>query len=147
MADLTQINQLLLNIYTNAAHAMQEIGGVLEVSLIDIVIDEKEAVLNDNLTPGKYVTLSVRDTGHGIKPENIERIFYPYFTTKGSGEGTGVGLSLSLGIVKNHGGTITVESNPGHGAVFHVFFPVFDKHKAEDDPETEAFETLPTGNE
>ncbi len=147
LADLTQINQLLLNIYTNAAHAMQEIGGVLEVSLIDIVIDEKEAVLNDNLTPGKYVTLSVRDTGHGIKPENIERIFYPYFTTKGGGEGTGVGLSLSLGIVKNHGGTITVESNPGHGAVFHVFFPVFDRHKTEDDPETEAFETLPTGNE
>jgi len=147
LADLTQINQLLLNLYTNSAHAMQEIGGVLEVSLIDIIIDEKEAVLYDNLTPGKYVTLSVRDTGHGIKPENIERIFYPYFTTKKGGEGTGMGLSVSLGIVKKHGGTITVESKPGHGAVFHVFLPVFDKHKAEDDPETEAFETLPTGNE
>ena len=145
LADLTQINQILMNLYTNATHAMREKGGVLEVSLVNIGIEDKEAVLHHDLTAGEYVLLSVRDTGHGIKNEDTHRIFDPYFTTKGIGEGTGMGLAAAYGIIRSYGGTISVESQPGKGTVFHVFLPVFEKRENELD--TETFKTLPKGNE
>jgi len=145
LADLTQTNQVLMNLYTNATHAMREKGGILEVSLVNIVIEDKEAHLNHDLDTGEYVVLSVRDTGHGIKTEDIHRIFDPYFTTKGVGEGTGMGLAAVYGIIRSYGGTISVDSQPGRGTVFYVFLPVFEKR--EDELEVETFEILPRGNE
>ncbi len=145
LADLTQINQLLLNLYTNAANAMREKGGLLEVSLTDTELDKDEAGLHQDLSPGKYVILTVLDTGHGIDPEIVPSIFDPYFTTKGLDGGTGMGLSVACGIVKSHGGAITVHSEPGKGASFHVFLPIIDEVEVK--PESETFETLPKGNE
>ena len=145
LADITQINQVLLNLYTNAAHAMKEKGGELEVNLINFEIDDNDAASVHGLPAGNYVKLSVRDTGHGINPENIDRIFDPYFTTKNIGEGTGMGLSMAYGIIRNHGGTITVESTPEKGTLFQIFLPIFEKR--EDELEAETFETLPAGTE
>jgi PAS domain S-box-containing protein len=145
LADLTQINQILMNLYTNAIHAMRKDGGVLEVSLVDMVIEDKEAVFHHDLSAGKYVVLSIHDTGHGIETESIGRIFDPYFTTKEIGEGTGTGLAVVDSIIKSYGGTISVDSTLGKGTVFHVCFPVFDKGEAE--LGTETFETLPRGGE
>jgi len=145
LADLTQINQVLMNLYTNAAHAMRENGGVLEVSLVNIEIDEKDTASLSGLASGKYIILTVRDTGCGIQPDCTERIFDPYFTTKEVGDGTGMGLAVAYGIIRNHGGTITVDSKPEEGAIFHVFLPVIEEHEMES--ETETFESLPTGNE
>ena len=145
MADLSLINQVVMNLYTNAAHAMRENGGILEVSLVNLEIDNEEALLHQDLTPGHYVIMSVRDTGHGIDPIHINRIFDPYFTTKGDDEGTGMGLSAAYGIIRNHGGTITVDSKPGKGTIFNVFLPVLEE--VEKEPDLETFETLPKGKE
>jgi CheY-like chemotaxis protein len=123
---------------------MREDGGILDVSLVNTVIDEDAAALHQDLTPGKYVRLTVRDTGHGMEPETKERIFDPFFTTKEVGEGTGMGLSAVHGIVKSHGGSITVESEPGKGTTFQVFFTCIEK---EAEPQTETSEAVPTGNE
>jgi PAS domain S-box-containing protein len=123
MASPTQIHQVLVNLCTNAGHAMRENGGILEVSLNEITVDSKKANLG-NLPPGKYVQLTVGDTGEGIDPTVVERIFEPYFTTKKTGEGTGLGLSVVHGIVKGHGGDIVVSSKPGKGTRFLVYFPV-----------------------
>ena len=120
-ADPTQIHQVLMNLCTNAAHAMKEKGGILKVSLEETFIqagDKGNAVL-----PGKYLRLSVGDTGHGMDESVSERIFEPFFTTKDRSEGTGMGLSVVHGIVANYGGTIDVETEVGKGTVFHVFFP------------------------
>lgn len=121
MADSIQVHQVFMNLCTNAAHAMREEGGVLGVSLHDIDLDgtNPRAVL----PPGRYVRLSVSDTGPGIPPEVKPRIFDPFFTTKEPGEGTGLGLAVAYGIVKNHRGDLTVYSEPGQGATFNVIFP------------------------
>jgi C4-dicarboxylate-specific signal transduction histidine kinase len=129
-ADLTQINQVLINLCTNAIHAMGEKGGVLEVSLENILLDAGSAKHYHGLSSGKYVRLTVRDTGHGVEPKVLKRIFDPYFTTKRVGEGSGMGLSVVHGIIKSHGGSISVNSEPGKGTVFHVLFPCI-----EDNPE------------
>ena len=123
MADPTQIQQVLMNLCTNAAHAMRENRGVLGVSLADVDIDADHAAPYPDLHPGPYVKLTVSDTGHGIEPELLERIFDPYFTTKRPDEGSGMGLAVVHGIVKSHGGMITVESKVGEGTTFHIFFP------------------------
>ncbi len=143
-ADPTQINQVLMNLSTNASHAMRENGGVLRVGLKNIDLDEKDATRYHDLIPGKYVVLTVEDTGHGIGPDVIERIFDPYFTTKEIGDGSGMGLSVVHGIVKNHNGAIHVYSEPGKGATFNVFFPVI---KSETAAESTAHERFPTGTE
>jgi signal transduction histidine kinase len=130
LADPTQINQVLINLCTNAVHAMGERGGVLEVRLEDIELDAGSSMDYYDLSSGKYVRLTVNDTGHGIEPKILKRIFDPYFTTKGVGEGSGMGLSVVHGIVKRHGGGISVSSEPGKGTIFHVFFPCI-----EDEPE------------
>ena len=126
MSDPTNIHQVIMNLGTNAAHSMQEKGGLLEVSLADVDIDADFAKRHPDLNPGKFVCLTVSDTGHGMSPDVMERIFDPFFTTKNKGEGTGMGLSVVHGIVKSHAGSMTVDSTPGRGSVFKVFFPAFE---------------------
>jgi PAS domain S-box-containing protein len=123
LADPTQIHQVVMNLCTNAAQAMNEGGGILDISLEEIshVPSQEDDPLN--LRPGNYLKLSVSDTGVGIDPTVKDRIFDPFFTTKELGKGTGLGLSTVYGIIKNLGGDITVDSTPGEGSRFDVFFP------------------------
>ncbi len=123
LADLTQIHQVIMNICINAAHAMREQGGILEISLKEIDLQPGTFDLG-NIEPGKYQQLTIKDTGHGMEAETVKRIFDPYFTTKETGEGTGMGLAVVHGIVKSHGGEIVVFSEPGKGSTFHIFFPI-----------------------
>jgi CheY-like chemotaxis protein len=126
MGDPTQIHQVLMNLCTNAAHAMREQGGTLDVRLNTMELDTRMARTYAELKEGVYVRLTVKDTGHGMNPASLERIFDPYFTTKGVGEGTGLGLAVVHGIVKSHGGAIAIQSEPGKGTVFEILFPRID---------------------
>ncbi len=144
LGDPTQINQILINLCTNATHAMLEGGGILEVSLKNRDLYEKDAARYQDITPGKYVILTVSDTGHGIEPNIMARIFDPYFTTKEVGEGTGMGLSVVLGIVKNHKGAIHVYSEPEKGTTFNLFFPLIESEPV---TESTSLGPLPTGPE
>ena len=119
-----------MNLCTNAAHAMEENGGTLEVTLLNKNFDFETTNEFPDLTSGHYIHLSVRDTGHGIDPKFIDKIFEPYFTTKEVGKGTGMGLSLVHGIVKGYGGDITVESELGKGTAFHVYLPLVEDDRA-----------------
>ncbi len=123
LADPTQLHQVLVNLGSNAAHAMREKGGVLEVGLAEIRLDQAAAAQYVDLAPGEYLRLTVKDTGHGMAPEVADRIFEPFFTTKKTGEGTGMGLAVVHGIVKSHGGTISVRSEPGKGSTFTILIP------------------------
>ena len=134
--DATQINQIVMNLVTNAAHAMSEEGGLLEVNLENITLQEEKSCFDWVLSPGKYVRLKVRDTGEGIAPAIIERIFEPYYTTKEVGKGTGMGLSVVHGIVKRHGGGIRVESEVEKGTIFEIYFPALE-NAAEEKKEPE----------
>jgi PAS domain S-box-containing protein len=127
LADSTQIHQVILNLGTNAFHAMEETGGILEVGIKNVVFDQVAATPYSDLVPGKYVELTISDTGQGIAPEFRERIFDPYFTTKEIGKGTGMGLSVVLGIVKGHSGAISVDSEPGKGTRIQIFLPIVEK--------------------
>lgn len=122
MADATQLHQIMLNLCTNAAQAMELRGGRVDVELADADADGPEPP-EELGGPEWFVRLTVRDNGPGMDAETLERIFDPFFTTKGPGEGTGMGLAMVHGIVKRHDGHITVESEPGSGTVFHVFLP------------------------
>lgn len=124
LADPTQIHQVIMNLFTNAAHAMRSSGGQLKIDLSDVVLDGSFIEQHPYLSPGVYIKLRVIDTGHGMEKAILDRIFDPFFTTKERGEGTGMGLAVVLGIVKSHGGTITVESELEKGATFNVFLPV-----------------------
>ena len=126
LADATQIYQVLMNLGTNAEYAMRETGGILEISIDDIEVDEAAAASHANLQPGSYVRLRVRDTGVGMPEDVIERIFEPFYTTKGVGEGTGMGLAVVHGIVGSHGGVMTVDSTPGAGSAFSLYLPRVD---------------------
>ena len=138
-ADPTAIHQLLMNLCTNAAHAMCDTGGTLTVVLETVSLDEVAAGRLAVVGPGRYRLLSVRDTGPGIPAEDQLRIFEPFFTTKASGEGTGLGLSVVHGIVSAHGGEVTVDSTAGEGTTFSVYLPVVaGETKAEDGGETAA---------
>ena len=123
MADETQIHQVLINLGTNAAHAMSENGGLLEINLSDFDVDSDIVTRDGTLHRGSYVKLTVKDTGCGMSEEVVERIFEPFFTTKAVGKGTGLGLSVIHGIVENHNGIITVDTKPGEGTTFDIFFP------------------------
>jgi CheY-like chemotaxis protein len=123
LADPAQIHQVVMNLVMNAAQAMEYTGGVIEVRLVDLTLDEIAAQRHE-LKPGSYVQLTVRDTGGGIAPAIMGRIFDPYFTTKEVGKGTGMGLAVVHGIVTHHGGTISVQSVLDQGASFQVYFPV-----------------------
>jgi two-component system, cell cycle sensor histidine kinase and response regulator CckA len=135
MADPTQIHQVFMNLCTNAAHAMEESGGILEVSLADTP--------HDSLKTGDYLEVRITDSGVGIPAENIDKIFEPYFTTKGPHEGTGLGLAMVHGIVKNCGGDISVKSQKGQ-TTFTLYLPISRKRY---EVETHVAEILPTGNE
>ncbi len=143
LADPTQINQVLINLCTNADHAMTD-GGIVEVSLKNVELGEDTTAQYPNLNPGRYVNLTISDTGHGMSPEEIDRIFDPYFTTKGVDKGSGMGLAVVHGIVMNHDGAIFVDSELGKGTTFNIFFPITEKEPV---PEIQMDEDLPTGKE
>ena len=145
MADPTQIHQIIMNLATNAYHAMQETGGVLGLTLMQDEIGSDDSGVSPDLKPGAYLKLTVEDTGHGIDRDVMGKIFDPYFTTKAVGKGTGMGLSVVYGIVKEHGGDIRVYSEPGQGTAFHVYLPVIETDAAE--PNAISVEPAPTGTE
>ncbi len=122
-ADATQIHQVLMNLCTNAGHAMREKGGILDVSMSSVQFGPEDSACPPELPAGSYVRICVSDTGCGMDDRVMERIFEPYFTTKGVGEGTGMGLSVVHGIVRSHEGAVTVVSQPGAGSTFCVFLP------------------------
>jgi len=144
LANSTQIHQIMLNLYTNAAHAMEETGGTLEISMQNLVLDNNSADIYPDLSPGYYVVMKVSDTGQGISPEIKDRIFDPYFTTKEMGKGSGMGLSVVHGILQSHQGAISVDSEPGKGTTFTVFFPVIEEEAV---IESKSVDKFPTGNE
>jgi PAS domain S-box-containing protein len=137
LAEATEIHQVLINLCTNAAQAMEERGGILEISLREEAVDSRRVAPPHGLEPGSYLRLTVSDTGQGMDQETLERIFDPYFTTKAVGKGSGLGLAVVHGIVKRHQGAICVCSKPGEGATFSVYLPKIDaKTIAHDDRET-----------
>lgn len=143
-ADPTQIHQVLMNLCTNASHAMQENGGVLQVSLEDVDIDARTAAAIPDVHLGPHLKLSVRDTGHGIERKVLDHIFDPFFTTKGPGKGTGMGLAVVHGITKNHHGAIQVSSTSGEGSTFDIYLP---RVTSPVDLKPEEKPSIPTGNE
>ena len=146
LADPTQFHQIIMNLCTNAYHAMRETGGILAVELSRIEINSIDSkVQNLSMNPGHYIKLQVSDTGTGMSRATIDRIFEPYFTTKAKEEGTGMGLALIHGIVKNYGGHISVYSEPGQGTSFQVYLPrVTDTCQ---DPETSPETEIRAGDE
>ena len=144
MADSTQIHQVAMNIITNAFHAVEAQGGAISIHLKEISIPHNE-LQRKPLGAGKYALLSIADTGHGISPDIMNKIFEPYFTTKDKGKGTGLGLSVAYGIVKEHKGEIKVTSEIGQGTTFDIYLPLLDK-PVEMEASTE-IEADPTGTE
>ena len=139
--DPTQIHQVIMNLCTNAYHAMQETGGKLEVELKEVDINYEKSVERVGMKVGRHLELNVKDSGHGMPPEVLERIFEPYYTTKEQGKGTGLGLSVIHGIIKNYGGDISVNSRPGKGTTFTVYIPIIDDF----DIEIEKVESVTAG--
>jgi len=144
LADSTQIHQVLMNLCTNADHAMRDTGGTLTLELADVVIDSEFEARKLDLNTGAHIRLVVSDTGHGMPLEVQKRIFDPFFTTKEVDKGTGMGLAVVHGIVKSHGGAITVRSEPGRGTTFEVFFPIINSQVKTSVPSGDG---LPTGHE
>jgi len=144
--DPTQIHQVLMNLCTNAAHAMRADGGILKVGLENVDIDDAEAAGYTDLNAGSYLRLTIGDTGPGIAPDILNRIFDPYFTTKEKEKGTGLGLAVAHGIVKVHKGSIIVNNDPGKGAAFHVYLPRIEEEESMSGGEV-PLESLPKGNE
>ncbi len=125
LADATQIHQVIINLCTNASHAMSENGGILEIHLNEITLKKRNEGKYENFEPGDYIELVIKDNGSGIDPNITNQIFDPYFTTKEVGKGTGMGLAVVHGIIKNHNGTVFVDSQLGKGSSFFACFPAF----------------------
>jgi PAS domain S-box-containing protein len=142
--DPTQIHQVLMNLCVNARDAMPG-GGRLVITTENVHIDEQYARMNLGAAAGRYVRISVADTGTGIAPEILDKIFDPFFTTKELGKGTGLGLSTVIGIAKGHGGFVNAYSEPGRGAEFSLYLPVAKSMPVEEDAIT-AQSTLPLGH-
>lgn len=147
LADPTQIHQILMNLCTNAAHAMRGSKGELKIGLAPVEVTPFDALnVHHGLPPGMYLNLTVGDTGIGMDQAVMERIFDPFFTTKKPGEGTGMGLSVVHGIVKSCGGAITVKSDPGKGTEFNIYFPLLVEEVRGEPSEAEAGR-IPGGTE
>ena len=144
LGDASQIHQIMMNLCTNAGFAMKKNGGILEVVLREVQLDQDSVTRYTGLPPGRYLRLTVSDTGSGIPQNVIKRIFDPYFTTKKAGEGTGMGLAVIHGIIKSHGGDITVYSEVNKGTTFNVLLPCFE---GDAESKTEVHEEVQTGNE
>ena len=138
-ANSTQIHQVILNLCTNAAHAMQKQGGILEIKLEKVHLNDGDLPIHADSKPGEFAKITISDTGEGIPQDNLERIFDPFFTTKKTGEGTGMGLAVVHGIVMSHSGFINVESTPGKGTVFTLFFPSIASAAQKHDEDHEVF--------
>jgi len=145
VGDPTQVYQIMMNLCANAAQAIEDEHGSIEVVLDAVRLDSTDAAKASDLLPGPYVRLRVSDTGSGMRPETQERIFDPYFTTKEAAAGTGLGLAVVYGIVKECGGGISVESRPGHGSTFTVYIPATEKEEASSTRATR--DHLPSGRE
>jgi PAS domain S-box-containing protein len=143
-ADPAQIQQVLMNLCTNAVQAIGERAGEIEVSLREVETGAAEKLRYHDLQPGRYVVLTVRDTGRGIPEEMLERIFDPFFTTREVGEGSGMGLAVLHGIIVSHDGVIDVSSEPGRGSVFTVFLP---RVQNPDGNEEDQMSAMPRGTE
>ena len=144
-ADPTQLQQVFVNLMTNAKQAMSDEHGVLEVAVHAVEVDSGTKMNTLNLSPGNYVQISVSDSGIGIQKEYLDKIFDPYFTTKDKGSGTGLGLSVVHGIVKSHNGHIFAKSKPGNGTTFDVYLPMIARGVNE--VQTHPTEMIPTGME
>ena len=131
LADPTQLHQVMVNLCTNAAHAMRERGGVLDVQCRTLLLPEPLARAH----PGRYLELTVRDTGHGMDADTLDRVFDPFFTTKPQGEGSGLGLAVVHGIVQSHDGIVTATSAPGEGTTFQIYFPAVEGRSTVSMPE------------
>jgi len=145
LADPIQIHQVLMNLCTNAAHAMRQEGGVLKIMMTDMDADDPSESLPTPRNDVRCLAISVSDTGHGIDPEHLDKIFDPFFTTKSSGEGTGMGLSVVYGIVKDLNGNITVQSEQNKGATFSISLPRCEEQFVPSSPLP--LSSLPTGSE
>ncbi len=132
-ADPTQIHQVLMNLCTNASHAINEQDGVLEIGLGNVELDHNAVAEMPDIQPGPYLRLSIKDTGDGIHPDMLQQIFNPYFTTKKKGEGTGLGLAVVQGIVKSLNGAISVDSQVGKGTTFNVYLPTIKRQLAKEE--------------
>lgn len=132
-ADSGQIEQVLMNLAANARDAMPG-GGKASISTRQVVVDEGSESLYDLPSAGKYVLISIADTGMGIEKEALENIFEPFFTTKEVGKGTGLGLSIVHGIIKQHNGSILARSEPGKGTTFDIFLPLDEEHSPQEEP-------------
>lgn len=145
LGDPTQIHQIVINLCTNAYHAMAERDGIIEITMSEIELETDDMEDKPDLSPGRYIRLSVNDNGKGMTSDIISRIFDPYFTTKESGKGTGLGLAVTYGIVKNHDGHISVYSEPGIGSTFNVYLPVIKNEELSN--VVTIPQSIPTGNE
>jgi CheY-like chemotaxis protein len=142
LADASQVHQVVMNLGTNAAHAMRDHGGELTLRVELLVVDDELARRRPDLRPGRYARVVVKDTGQGMDDATLKRIFEPFFTTKKQGEGTGLGLAVVHGIVRDHDGAIAVESRIGDGTTVEVFFP---EHMGEPAATQAAPSMLPKG--
>jgi len=145
LADPTQVHQIMMNLCTNAAQALQDEHGTIEVTLDETRLEKAKPMQQESLKPGRYVRLKIRDTGRGIPPDIQDQVFDPYFTTKRVGEGTGLGLSVVYGIVQEYGGGIDLNSVVGQGTTFTVYIPAAASEEAE--PVRVRRDPLPTGRE
>ena len=143
-ADPIQVHQVIMNLCTNAGYAMRQNGGVLSVELIEENLSSDFTDHYQDMMPGSYLRMAVSDTGVGIIPELMDRIFDPYFTSKEKGEGTGMGLAVVQGIVQSYKGAVSVGSTPGHGATFKVYLPII---QTSDPVQTKVEIVIPGGTE
>lgn len=127
LVDTTQIHQVMMNLCTNASHAMSPDGGTLTISLNEKVLTAKDVKDMNNISPGKYACITVSDTGIGMDQQTQNRIFEPFFTKKEVGVGSGLGLAVVHGIINSYRGAITVESEPGKGTTFYIYLPLFEE--------------------
>jgi PAS domain S-box-containing protein len=140
----TQINQLLINLCNNSIDALPEKGGTISIELLNATIDIQQTKHHTKLNPGQYAKLMVSDNGTGMDTAILDRVFEPYFTTKDIGEGTGIGMAIVHGIVESHGGAIAVDSKPGLGTTFTIFFPA---HEGILEQKTDEVDIIPVGDE